>query len=104
MARCLVTVGTTKFDGLIRALDLGADRLVEILHRNGIRRLLLQVGNGTHPLTALPDAARRRGLELEVLQFHPQLDRLIQESDLVISHAGVRGCCSFCPGALLRFS
>ena len=42
----LVTVGTTKFDQLIRAID--DVELLHVLHKNGYRRLTVQHGQGDY--------------------------------------------------------
>jgi UDP-N-acetylglucosamine transferase subunit ALG13 len=44
----LVTVGTTKFDDLIRGID--SVELLEALKRQGFCRLIIQHGNGTYKL------------------------------------------------------
>lgn len=76
-----VTVGTTKFDALVEALD--TDACLSALVARGFTSLRLQIGHGQHePRAAFP------GLELSWYRHDPQYKRDVQRADLVISHAG----------------
>ena len=138
-----VTVGTTKFDALIRAVD--DMRVVDALRQRGFRRLNIQLGSGfylptvlctrssTHAVlpdgftvrsaSAHLDASRAGGraqgqaplqccerlgcrvctsydtalvggwaeeccVQVDWFDFAPSLQQLMQEADLIISHAG----------------
>lgn len=79
----IVTVGSTRFDELIRTVDDPA--FLEILQEAGIRRLVIQKGAGEY----LPQRiATAGGLDIEVLEYSPQLPKRIRDAALVISHAG----------------
>mmetsp|Transcript_22394 Transcript_22394/g.62101 ORF Transcript_22394/g.62101 Transcript_22394/m.62101 type:complete len:181 (-) Transcript_22394:181-723(-) len=87
----LVTVGSTLFEALIKAVDsLGlADELV----RRGYSTLVIQIGSGTHlPISLLPNGSNsgvlRNGLAVEWFRFAPSLDKYMARASLVISHAG----------------
>ncbi|GMF35570.1 unnamed protein product [Phytophthora lilii] len=76
-----VTVGTTKFDALVAALD--TDECLAALVARGFTSLRLQIGHGQHtPRAAFP------GLELSFYRHDPQYKRDVARADLVISHAG----------------
>lgn len=76
-----VTVGTTKFDALIRALD--TDACLEALVARGFSCVLMQIGHGEY--TPRASAA---GLGIEWYRHNPQYKQDVVRADLVISHAG----------------
>ncbi|KAF4042818.1 Glycosyltransferase family 28 C-terminal domain [Phytophthora infestans] len=76
-----VTVGTTKFDALIAALD--TDACLSSLVARGFTSLRMQIGHGEHqPRATFP------GLTLSFYRHDPQYKRDVAEADLIISHAG----------------
>ncbi|RLN50653.1 hypothetical protein BBJ28_00003970 [Nothophytophthora sp. Chile5] len=76
-----VTVGTTKFDALVRALD--SDACLAALVARGFSRLRLQIGHGEHvPRASFP------GLELSYYRHDAGYKQDVARADLVISHAG----------------
>ncbi|ETK83732.1 hypothetical protein F441_11396 [Phytophthora nicotianae CJ01A1] len=76
-----VTVGTTKFDALIVALD--TDACLSALVARGFTSLRMQIGHGEHqPRATFP------GLTLSFYRHDPQYKRDVSEADLIISHAG----------------
>lgn len=80
-----VTVGTTKFDALVRAVD--SDECLAALAARGYSRVLLQIGHGEHePLAARPDAAP--GIQVAHYRHSAQYKEDVAAADLVISHAG----------------
>lgn len=86
-----VTVGTTCFDALIRAVD---DRAVaDALAAAGYTHLVMQVGAGQYrPRRLLPPNAKTtkllNGLTVEYFEYADSLATYLQEAALVISHAG----------------
>jgi beta-1,4-N-acetylglucosaminyltransferase len=79
--RAFVTVGTTKFDALVAALD--TDACLSALVARGFTSLRMQIGHGEHePRASFP------GLELSFYRHDPQYKRDVARADLVISHAG----------------
>lgn len=86
-----VTVGTTKFDALIRAVDRQA--FADALVARGYTRLVMQIGRAEYtPRRLLPPnrrAARlHNGLSVEYFDFAPSLSDHLRGAALVISHAG----------------
>ena len=87
----LVTVGTTKFDALVKAVD-SAD-VADALVARGYTRLVIQKGAGKHKIKALvpvgsQDNQLSNGLQVQVFEFAPSLAEYMQAADLIISHAG----------------
>lgn len=79
-----VTVGSTRFDALIRELD--SEACQQSLRNKGFHSLLVQYGNSdTQPQSRVP------GLRVECYQFKPTLLPDFSRADLVITHAGY-GC------------
>lgn len=82
--RVFVTVGTTKFDALVQALD--TDACLAALKARGCTNLLLQIGHGEHiPREA---SAAVPGLEVRHYRHNPQYKQDVAQADLIISHAG----------------
>ena len=85
--KVFVTVGTTKFDALIKKIfshDV-QDALTEKQYTN----LTVQIGNSQEPGTDLLDSQTTVD---EVYKFKPSLDSDIKSADLVIAHAGAGTC------------
>ncbi|GAA5863981.1 hypothetical protein JCM3774_004443 [Rhodotorula dairenensis] len=91
---CLLTVGSTRFDSLVRAF-LCPDSL-DSLPALGITQVVAQVGNSALPhgfeegSTRLP-----RGLRLRILRFANDLEEQVGQAHLVVSHAGAGSILSF---------
>jgi len=83
-ATAWVTVGSTKFDDLIQAVD--CREVQQRLHSLGIQDLRVQRGRGSY----VPSAITERGTEpvTTVLEFVPDLPNQLRRASLVISHAG----------------
>lgn len=86
-----VTVGTTKFDALIRAVDQQA--FADVLVAAGYTRLVMQIGRADYtPRRLLPPNSRaarlHSGLSVEYFDFAPSLADHLRAAALVISHAG----------------
>jgi len=80
-----VTVGTTSFDALVRALD--TPRLIDALRRKGFTELTLQIGRGTHVPTSLT-SREDDSFPVRVVEYLSSIDDEIARAGLVISHAG----------------
>ncbi|CEG43716.1 udp-n-acetylglucosamine transferase [Plasmopara halstedii] len=76
-----VTVGTTKFDALIEALD--TDACLSALVSRGFTSIRMQIGHGKH----VPRASFS-GLLMSYYRHDPQYKRDVAAADLIISHAG----------------
>ncbi|MEW5300663.1 MAG: hypothetical protein WDW38_005393 [Sanguina aurantia] len=86
-----VTVGTTKFDNLIRAVD--SRTFAAALKHKGFTHLLVQKGNGTYSPSVLlgpgmSSGTTVDGLYVEFFDYASSLAQMILSSALVISHAG----------------
>ena len=86
-----VTVGTTKFDALIKALDNW--QVAEVLVARGYSKLIVQKGAGSYQLSTLVPVGESQqqlsnGLHVRVFEFAPSLADYMQQADLIISHAG----------------
>jgi beta-1,4-N-acetylglucosaminyltransferase len=80
---CIVTVGSTKFDDLIRAVDTPAfyDAVTDL----GINHVMIQIGRSTVKVSEpFPESLMVR----EVFDYRPGLPAEIRKASLVISHAG----------------
>lgn len=81
-----VTVGTTQFDALIKAV-VEKDTLDALRHK-GYTKLTLQIGNGKFT----PPVGQHQGVALSHFSLKPSIAEDFASADLVISHAGA-GCC-----------
>lgn len=81
--RVFVTVGTTKFDGLITTVLNRA--VLEALSACSYNHLILQIGNSSLE----PDCTARYGFhKIEAFKLSPSIGEYMRSADLVISHAG----------------
>ena len=86
-----VTVGTTRFDALIRALD--QPQTVLVLTAKGFDSLVLQIGTGRHtPSIICPEGqcshTHANGFEVVWFRHAPSLKDHMKAALLIISHAG----------------
>ena len=84
-----VTVGTTSFDALVRVID--SDACLEALLRRGFRRVVIQLGTGTHVPARDAYAGEGAGggrIAIEHFRHSPSLAQHIADAGLVISHGG----------------
>ena len=79
----LVTVGTTEFDDLVRAVD--DDKVLRRLGDMGFGRVLFQIGKGEYTPRSPVSAAL---LTVEFYRFKPNLKADMAEAQLIITHAG----------------
>lgn len=83
--KVFVTVGTTKFDSLIEAIF--SDQVQKSLKNKKYKNLKVQIGNSKEP------NLDETQLEIdEIYKFKPSLIEDIEDSDLVIAHAGAGTC------------
>lgn len=90
-ATVFVTVGTTKFDALVQAVDSVA--VADALVAKGYSKLVIQKGAGKYQVqTLVPQGSQYHqfdnGLQVQVFEFAPSLAKHMQAADLIISHAG----------------
>ncbi|XP_027335807.1 UDP-N-acetylglucosamine transferase subunit ALG13 homolog [Abrus precatorius] len=78
-----VTVGTTCFDALVRAVD--SNDVKQALFAKGYTHLLIQMGRGSY----LPTKSERDGsLAVDYFTFSSSIADHLRSASLVISHAG----------------
>ncbi|KAK3157937.1 hypothetical protein QOZ80_2AG0130490 [Eleusine coracana subsp. coracana] len=78
-----VTVGTTCFDALVKAVD--SPEVKEALLEKGYTDLLIQMGRGTYVPSKVSGGAT---LQVDNFTFSPSIAEHMRASSLVISHAG----------------
>ncbi|OVA04938.1 Glycosyl transferase [Macleaya cordata] len=79
-----VTVGTTCFDALVKAVD--TQEVTEELSRKGYTHLVIQMGRGTYIPTK--SAGEDGGLTVDYFTFSSSIAEYLKSASLVISHAG----------------
>eukprot|EP00892_Ulva_mutabilis_P003372 jgi/Ulvmu1/1406/UM011_0135.1 len=81
----LVTVGTTKFDELIKSVDQPS--LLSCLHEHGYSDMLVQQGRGSYRISNINPSPNPH-INVQVEDYLPNLAAEIERASLVISHAG----------------
>ncbi|CAN4120809.1 unnamed protein product [Withania somnifera] len=79
-----VTVGTTCFDALVRAVD--TPEVKDELFKKGYTNILIQMGRGTY--IPSKSTAENGSAVLEYFTFSSSIADYLKEASLVISHAG----------------
>lgn len=79
-----VTVGTTRFEALIRAVD--SVEVLRALREKGYTRVVVQIGQGQYE--PFGGAATAEGLALEWYRLKPSIAGDMERASLVISHGG----------------
>ncbi|XP_010927169.2 uncharacterized protein [Elaeis guineensis] len=79
-----VTVGTTCFDALIKAVD--SQHVKEELSRKGYTDLLIQMGRGTYVPSKF--SGEDGSLAVDYFTFSPSIADYLRSASLIISHAG----------------
>ncbi|XP_073019416.1 uncharacterized protein [Primulina eburnea] len=79
-----VTVGTTSFDSLVRAVDTGEVR--EALFEKGYTHLLIQMGRGSY--IPMKSAGEGGFVSVDYFTFSPSIADHLRSASLVISHVG----------------
>lgn len=86
----LVTVGSTKFDDLIKAVD--SHTFAQALLGFGFTTLIIQKGSGVGLRNLLrhnqKEGVTDTGLAVECFDFKPSMQQRLKQAALVISHAG----------------
>ncbi|KAL6777120.1 hypothetical protein ACKKBF_B20285 [Auxenochlorella protothecoides x Auxenochlorella symbiontica] len=89
--RVFLTVGTTRFDALVEAVDSTA--VAAVLRRRGYTHLTMQIGAAAFQGSRLLPAGTTRGvlpdgLVVEWFDYSPSLAAHVAGAALVVSHAG----------------
>ena len=80
----LITVGTTKFENLIKSID--KEEFYEMLIKNNYKKIIIQKGYGTY----LPINYKKyeNKIFIEVHEILNNFENIIKNSDIIISHGG----------------
>ncbi|XP_013193604.1 UDP-N-acetylglucosamine transferase subunit ALG13 homolog [Amyelois transitella] len=84
--KCFITVGTTRFDLLVKTIFLPSS--IEVLKKLGCKEITFQIGNSDFETGDY----ERNGVKLHVYRFKDSLEEDIRSCDLIISHAGAGSC------------
>ncbi|KAL6541327.1 hypothetical protein OROHE_011042 [Orobanche hederae] len=79
-----VTVGTTCFDSLVRAVDMQETR--DALFQKGYADLVIQMGRGSY--TPIKSIGVDGSVSVDYFTFSPSIADYLKSASLVISHAG----------------
>ncbi|KAJ6819095.1 UDP-N-acetylglucosamine transferase subunit ALG13-like protein isoform X1 [Iris pallida] len=79
-----VTVGTTCFDALVKAVD--SHQVKEELRRKGYTHLVIQMGRGSHIPSKF--SGEDGSLAVDYFTFSPSIADYLRSASLIISHAG----------------
>lgn len=85
MKQILVTVGTTKFEDLIRNVD--TEEFYKFLDDNNFTKLIVQKGRGEYTIKNHTNCTFKN-LIVEQYELMPNFENVIKSCDYVISHAG----------------
>ena len=80
----LITVGTTKFENLIKAID--NEKFYEMIIKNGFTKIIIQKGYGDY----IPVNYKKfeNNIKVQVSEIINNFENVIKTSDLIISHGG----------------
>ena len=80
----LITVGTTKFENLIKAID--DVKFYEMIIDNGFTKLIIQKGYGEY----IPQNHKKyeNKIKIQISEILNNFENIIKSSELIISHAG----------------
>ena len=80
----LVTVGTTKFENLIKAID--KEEFYEMLIKTGFTKLIIQKGYGEY----IPKNYKKyeNKISIQISEILNNFENIIKSSELIISHGG----------------
>jgi beta-1,4-N-acetylglucosaminyltransferase len=85
----LVTVGSTKFEDLLRVVD--SEAFVEAIAARGYEGLVVQYGpHAAHAPEHLPRLTQERDMTYHAFAMSPSFASVLAQADLVISHAGTQ--------------
>ena len=80
----LITVGTTKFENLIKAID--NDNFYSMIINNGFNKIIIQKGYGEYKPINYKKFENK--IKIQVSEIINNFENVIKSSELVISHGG----------------
>ena len=80
----LITVGTTKFENLIKEID--NDNFYDMIIKNGFTKIIIQKGFGEY----IPINYKKfeEKIEIEIAEILNNFENVIKSSEIIISHGG----------------
>ena len=80
----LITVGTTKFENLIKAID--NEKFYEMIINNDFSKIIIQKGFGKY----IPKNYKKyeNQIKIQISEILNNFENIIQSSELIISHGG----------------
>jgi beta-1,4-N-acetylglucosaminyltransferase len=81
----LVTVGTTKFENLIKVID--QEEFYEFLDEKGFKKMIIQKGYGDYIPVKFQNL-KLNNLKVEVSCLLTDFEKIIETSEYIISHGG----------------
>ena len=80
----LITVGTTKFENLIKAID--NEKFYEMIINNGFTKIIIQKGYGEY----IPQNYKKfeNRIKIQISEILNNFENIIKSSELIISHGG----------------
>ena len=80
----LITVGTTKFENLIKAID--KDNFYNMIIKNGFTKIIIQKGYGEY----IPVNYKKfeNKIKIQISEILKQFENVIKSSEIIISHGG----------------
>ncbi len=85
--KVFITVGTTEFDKLIKAID--NEEFLSFLSSMNTKQLTIQIGRGIyHPIYLENTCYSKYNIEFSCFRFKDTLAIDMNEASLIISHAG----------------
>ena len=80
----LITVGTTKFENLIKAID--DEKFYELLINNSFTKIIIQKGYGEY----IPKNYKKyeNRIKIQISEILNNFENIIKTSELIISHGG----------------
>lgn len=82
--KIFVTVGTTKFDKLIKTVT--GDDILQLFNDLGYKKLILQIGHGNY------EPNKSKLIDIEYYRLKDSIVEDLREADVVISHSGAGSC------------
>lgn len=80
----LITVGTTKFENLIKAID--SEKFYEMLINNGFTKIIFQKGYGEYIPKNYKNYENK--IKIQISEILNNFENIIKSSELIISHGG----------------
>ena len=80
----LITVGTTKFENLIKAID--RDNFYNMIIKNGFTKIIIQKGYGEY----IPENYKKfeNKIKIQISEILNNFENIIKSSEIIISHGG----------------